>query len=170
MIIFTSLDIPTELLEEKRRSQVIKYNLTSYIAGIPTLDMLLPRYQMMDQSIIGYNNEEDDINFDYNYCNFVTINDSAFIQLMSIMIPVYDNPDVLVEIMISESLNRDEAAELLAKLIQQRYGYNSYMVKSLEDFLYVDESTFSIPGLFTMDKDIERYISLTGGLSSIQDD
>ena len=44
------------------------------------------------------------------------------------------------------------------KLIQQRYGVNSYYVFTLEDFQYIqNDSSFSIPGLFAMDQDMNRW-------------
>ena len=79
---------------------------------------------------------------------------------MSIIIPAYTSPDVMVQVMIRSSNYRDVITESLLKLIQQRYGYNACIVNEIDDFIYTIESDFSIPGLFTLDQDLARWRSM----------
>ena len=142
MIIFTHIkDMPIELLEYKGISVIEKLNLTSYYADIPYLGNLNPSIEYIPESIF---------------------NDAAFIQFMSIIVPEYMNPDVLVQILIERSEYRDVIVESLMKLIQQRYGNNCYLIQTEEDFAYTERQSFSIPGLFTLDKDISRWQMLVG--------
>ena len=78
-------------------------------------------------------------------------------QFMAIIVPAYTSPDTLVHIMIQQSNFRDVITESLLKLIQQRYGYNACIVNEVNDFLYVEESDFSVPGLFILDQDLARW-------------
>ena len=50
--------------------------------------------------------------------------------------------------------------ESLIKLIQQRYGYNSWIVDSIEDIDSCKESTYTPEGLLTIEEDIKKYKSI----------
>lgn len=156
MIIFTPIkDIPVEMLEYKRIRQVVKYNLSSYYSNIPTLNMLIPSPDYISEDLM-----QGDCSiptFDIEYHNFIIQNNDAFIQFMNIMITAFSSPDVLVQVLINVSPFRDVITESLVKLIQQRYGYNVYIIYELNDFIYTEESDMSIPGLFAMDQDIMRW-------------
>lgn len=156
MIIFTPIkDLPYEYLERKNIRQVVKYNLSSYYADIPTLVGLVPNPEFMSEDAIRTN--EVDPRFDIEFHQYIMNNPQSFDQFMNIVLPVYMNPDTLVQVLISESNYRDAITESIIKLIQARYGYNSYIIHDIEDFLYAEESTFSIPGLFSMDQDLQRW-------------
>lgn len=166
MIVFTSIkNIPDRILEELRIRQVIKYNLSSYYEDIPYLINLLPNTEYIPVEVAS--GEVDSPDFDIDYHNYIfDINKSqAFISFMQIIIPVYMHPDILVQILIEESSYRDVITESLVKLIQQRYGYNSYIIHHVEDFETMREQEFSIPGLFMMDQDLMLYNSITNAFS-----
>lgn len=157
MIIFTPIrNIPIEVLEYKGIdiNNIKVYNLSSYHGDIETLNMLIPSAKYMsEESLEG---DTSFPSFDIAYHKYILENDMAFIQFMQIILPVFLSPDSFVQILISSSEFRDDITESLLKLIQQRYGYNAYIVNELEDLLYVEESTFSIPGLFAIDQDRYR--------------
>ena len=158
MIIFTPLrDITPAYLEYKGIRQVIKCNLSSYYEAT-NLDYLLPNPNCISQDVI-YGDCTDPL-FDMQYHQYILTDPNAFLQFMSIMIPAYNNPDTLVHVMIKQTEFRDVITESLAKLIQQRYGYNVCIVNEQEDFLYSTESDLTIPGLFNMDSDIARWQSM----------
>ena len=157
MIIFTPIrTIPVEMLEQKGIRQVVTYNLSSYYSDIPTLNMLIPSVEYMPEDSIDGDTSVIP-SFDIAYNNFIMGNDSAFMQFMNIIVPVFTSPDVLVQILINQSDFRDSITETLVKLIQQRYGYNIYIINEIEDFIYTEESTFSVPGLFAIDEDLKRW-------------
>lgn len=161
MIIFTILNqIPEEYLEYKGIKQTIVYNLTSYFTNGSNLNLLIPSIESVSEDVLRGDCSVP--TFDISYHNYILNNDGAFIQFMNIMVPVFNSPDVLVQIMIMRSQFSDAIVESLIKLIQQRYGYNSYLINDIDDFLYTEESDLSIPGLFMMDKDLERWRCLIG--------
>lgn len=156
MIIFTPIrQIPVEVLEVKGIRQVAVYNLSSYYSDIPTLNLLIPSTLSVPEEIL--NGDCDTPEFDISYHNYILNDNNAFMQFMNIIQPVYTNPDVLVQILINKSEFRDVITESLIKLIQQRYGYNVYLINDIEDFIYADEPSFTIPGLFNMDIDLQKW-------------
>ena len=157
MIIFTPhRNIPVEMLEEKGIRQVVTYNLSSYFSDVPTLNMLIPSIEYLPKEAL-----DGDINdipiFDITYGKYIIENDLAFIQLMNIIVPVYQSPETLVQILVRETPYSNAISESLSKFIQQRYGYNAYFINELEDFVYTEEQDFSIPGLFALDSDLGRW-------------
>lgn len=164
MILFKSfIEVPEDFMYRFGLEKVITYNLTSYFE-FPFIKEILPDDNLT--SSIPF----DSVEFDSAYSNFIISNDNAFNRLMSIILPVYNEPDVLVQLLISNSVSinayRNSISENIAKLIQQRYGYNCYIVYTIEDLYYVrDDSTFSIPGLMILNRDLERYAELVGPIT-----
>ena len=160
MIIFTPHRIiPAEMLEQKGIRQVVVYNLSSYYSDVPTLNMLVPSPGYLPEESL----EGDMVycpSFDISYHGFIMENPDAFCQFMNIIIPAYMSPETMVQILINHSDYRDAILESLVKLIQQRYGYNTYVVNELEDFIYAEESDMSIPGLYAIEQDVMRWHTL----------
>lgn len=156
MIIFSHIKcIPIDLLEYKGIKSVMQYNLSSYYNDIPLLNMLLPSPEFIPETVL--NGDCTTPEFDISYHGYIINNNEAFKQFMNIIVPVFTTPDILIHVLINESPFRDVITESLIKLIQQRYGYNAYIINDIDDFMYAEESTFSIPGLFTIDQDISRW-------------
>mgnify|MGYP003390747879 FL=1 len=157
MVIFTPIRmIPVEMLERKGIRQVVTYNLSSYFSDVPTLNALLPSAAYIPEETLSQD-VSDFPAFDVAYGEYLINNNEAFAQLMNIMIPAFTSPETLVQILINTSEYRDAITESLVKLIQQRYGYNIYIINDIEDFLYAEESDFSVPGLFAIDQDLARW-------------
>ena len=156
MLVFTSIrDIPESILEQLRIKQVVKYNLSSfYIDGI-YLNGLIPLNEYIPEEVLEGNGSSNE--FDINYHNYIFNNQTAFMSFMKMIIPVYNDPETIVQVLIHESEYRNCILESLVKLIQQRYGYNSYIIHDINDFWYMEEQKFNIPGLFNMDNDLHIY-------------
>lgn len=156
MIIFTPIrDFPVDVLQSKNIGQVVKYNLSHYYAEMPMLNWLVPSNQFISEDILTGDCATTE--FDQAYHNFILSNDIAFNQFMSIIVPVYMDPSTMVHIAIMYNDYTIAFVESLIKLIQQRYGYNSYFINDIEDFLCISESEFSIPGIFALDQDLTRW-------------
>lgn len=165
MIIFTPLkELPVEYLEYKGIRQVVIYNLSSYFSHAPTLNHLIPSSMNIPEDVLM--GDCDNAIFDMHYHKYVLENNESFMQFMGIVNQSFMYPDALIYIMVMNSPYSNAITESLMKLIQQRYGANSYMINEPEDFLYVEECDFSVPGIFAMDNDIKRMLSM----SNIQGD
>jgi len=161
MIVFTPIrDFPVDILQSKGVRQVVKYNLSHYYAEMPILNLLVPSSEFISEDILTGDCATTD--FDQAYHNFILSNDMAFSQFMSIIIPVYMQPDTMVHIAILYNDYTIAFVESLIKLIQQRYGYNSYLINEIEDIIYISEPEFSIPGLFALDQDLMRWRMMNG--------
>ncbi len=170
-IIFTPIyNFSNSFLEERNIERIYRYNLSSMLQAVQ-LDGLIPPSNILTPEVYMSGNCVTP-EFDQAYYNYILSNDLAFINLMAIVTPIFRDPQALVQILIEHSIIKDIIAESLAKLIQQRYGLNAYFVNDFEDLKEVRESVFSIPGVFTMDNDLERLfvIKSDGKMDTINDD
>jgi hypothetical protein len=117
-----------------------------------------PKVMLMPPNNLG---AFDSFSFDYQYMLYVTENDSVFLELMKIMIPLYQNTaDVYVVIEDRDTWSL-EVADSLMKLIQQRYGINGVLIETRDDYLEANDDTFDpYNGIRMMDIDAERYEKL----------
>lgn len=96
--------------------------------------------------------------FDIAYMNMVLSNNNLFIDLMKVMINAYEGNNVII--LVQRDEYRDAIMESLIKLIQVRYGYDCWIVESIEDIECIKETKFTPMGLLTLDEDRKRYIQL----------
>lgn len=116
---------------------------------------------------LNINVQESD-RFDSEYFNYIFSNDTIFLEFMKIIMALYYGYDVYI--IVTQEPSYDYITESLAKLIQCRYGYNSYIVNDPEDILMIGtdiipEGEFSLPGLAMLDADKERYTYITTSMS-----
>lgn len=97
----------------------------------------------------------DTLEFDINYANEILNNPKMFEDLMKIMMNSHEGYVVIV--LVYRDAFRDSIMESLIKLIQQRYGYNSWIISDIDDIECITESTYTSNGLLTLENDIKRY-------------
>ena len=132
------------------------YNFNSLLDGYEPLYLTPPRevgiYGMNGtMGYTGYNEYQ----FDVNYMNYIIGNDGPFMQLMRIIMELYEGHNVFL--IVSPDDWSTALIESLMKLIQQRYGINGTKIGSFDDFVYTEETEFTGYGLFNLDQDKERY-------------
>lgn len=120
-------------------------NMSSATIGFTLFDRLMP--------LVTIDPESKD--FDLMYMNYLLSDEIAFSQLMMIIYNLYIGVDVLI--MIGETDIKYMVAESLLKFIQQRYGYNGYIINEASDVEFLNEGSFTIQGLYNLDIDKERY-------------
>ena len=128
------------------------FNLNSMKEGYSRFRYLLP------PNTLGKYLDRD---FDISYFNYIFQNDNVLLEFFSIIYEIYVNNDVFI--IVDENMDWSEnIAESLFKVIQQRYGYNTYRVNSLDDYFWINNSA-SPPqfnsqwGIYNLDIDKERY-------------
>lgn len=141
---------PARCLQYIDTSRFDIYNLTGMAEGYKSIQALIPPNEL------GY---LDSYEFDVNYYNYIMSNDQFFIVFFWIIESLYQGRYVYI---ISDEADWCESLiESLLKIIQQRYGYNAYNVRSEEDVLYAlqrDDCKFDVTyGLHNLDQDKERY-------------
>lgn len=127
------------------------YNFTSLSQKYPMLNLLPP------EEFMRVSGSAKD--FDILYMQYIFNTDIAFNSLMSIVYDLYTGKDVYIAISDVSDPYIENLNESVIKLIQQRYGYNSYRVNQVEDFDFVnpDFGSFSLNGIYNLDQDKERY-------------
>lgn len=166
-IIFTPLyNLPYSFYDNMNIERVYKYNLSSMLQAtqlsglVPPANILTPEGYMSGSYVTP--------EFDQAYYDYILSNDQTFMSLMAIVGPIFKDPQALIQVLIEHSIIKDIISESLAKLIQQRYGLNVYFINDLEDLEEVGESNFSIPGIFTMDADLQRAVLIGAEKGDIQ--
>lgn len=132
------------------------FNLNANIDNsIERLD-LMPKMGMID-----YTSPE----FDSMYISTILNDDNYFMRFMYLMDFIKNNWTVFI-LIYNEDTIFNPIAEVLMKLIQQRYGYNYSVAESIEDVYsillgdYDNEAMFTTPGIIAFDADFNRYQSL----------
>lgn len=150
----------TPFIETKEYLQCIRpddyhfyeFNLSSYYQNGVNLS-LVPDPSYIPRELIEGNIES--VEFDIAYGQYLM--NQAFLKFMSIVLPLYDDPCACVIIYITQSPVRDLIMECIDKLIQQRYGYRSYIINDLEDLYGIhDDASFSVRGIVNIQQDAQR--------------
>lgn len=104
--------------------------------------------------------DENTIQFDLAYVNQLLYDNDTFIDFMKIMmnLEIYDNVIVVT--------NYDNpyimyVVESLIKIIQERYGIQSYIVNCIEDIDELNVSEFTQEGYLNYIQDMDRFKAIT---------
>ena len=130
------------------RKNMVVFNFTSLREGFEML-------KLVPMENLAYGDERM---FDQNYANYILSRDAVFVELMKMMLPIFNGLDVYI--MIHHNPNFEVLHDSLQKFIQQRYGYVSNIIYSIEDWECVIDSQFSLQGIYNFDKDKERLLAL----------
>ena len=141
---------PTRCLPYIDKDTFVIYNLSGMIEGYDSIQSLIPPNEL---------GRMDSYEFDVNYFNYVMYNDPIFLTFFRIIQSLYTGRSVYI---ISDEADWSEnLVESIFKIIQQRYGYNGYCVKTDEDILFAlqrDDGYFNPTfGLQNLDQDKLRY-------------
>ena len=95
------------------------------------------------------------IDFDLYYISYIFNNEDVFKSFMSLLSTAYEG--IICVVMVQRDGYRDTIMESLIKIIQQRYGYNSWIVSDQEDIFSVRESTFTPMGITVLKEDLTKF-------------
>lgn len=141
------------IVDRVKEEDFIIFNLSSFLEGYPRLKL---------QPTMGIYNVDEQI-FDINYANFLLNDSNTFCDLMKIIINLYHGNNVYIIYHTDDEYN-ELIAESLLKFIQQRYGYNHYIIHTYEDLDFIINnsinSNFTINGIYNLDIDKKRYTEI----------
>ena len=161
MIVFISdinLIQPLERYAYARGSSTIVYNFTSLYSGFQGLTALTTNMYNVNTSGIPINVFIDTVDFDIAYANRILTDDQMFDALMHIVANSYQG--YMVILLVYRDPYRDAIMESLIKFIQQRYGYNSWLIESIEDIECLKESYYTPMGIQYLDMDLKKHDEL----------
>lgn len=132
-----------------------EFNLSSPINYGYSLAPLIPDPEYIPYEVVSGSIDTPD--FDVMYGNFIMNNRDQFLLFMSVVLPLYNDPQVCVIIYIEDSPIRNVVMESLMKLIQQRYGYSSYIINDPEDLVCIEDNmSFTPRGILAIQDDSTR--------------
>ena len=160
MVIFLdNKDYLVELAEfaDSAGSQLIVLNLTSMYSGLESISNLVTNMGLVTggkptRDIIGT------VEFDIAYANTILTTPEMFGSLMKIVLNSYEGKIVCV--LVHRDEFRDELMESLIKLMQQRYGFASWIMDSLDDLAVFKEPDYSPDGLLNIEADLKMHDAL----------
>ncbi len=132
------------------------FNISGMIEGYENIQCLIPPNQ------IGRLTDRD---FDIAYVNWILNNDVVFVQFFRVIQALYGGEDVFI--IIDDADWSENLIESFMKVIQQRYGYNGFHVKTFEDYMFAKnniEFGFDDRLLINLDQDKERYAYLVNSM------
>lgn len=100
------------------------------------------------------NPESAEYEFDMQYAQWLLSDNNAFIDLMQIVYSIYQGYDVFL--LITDDIIMEQYTQSLLKFIQQRYGYNGFYIKSMEDLFNAEDQPITGVGLMNLLDDKER--------------
>lgn len=150
MLIFTTIDLVRYFKHDNHELRIC--NLTCFKEGMKRLPLLPP---------IGGDYLSRD--FDIEYAKFILSDYDAFMSVATIVSGLVSGEDIVILVTFDDDGPRDAYMESLMKFILCRYGYPSYIVRDLEDVMYVKsnaQSTFTVEGITNADNDIQALTNL----------
>ena len=161
MLIFTCLQNIKELLVAYRPADYhfYEFNLSSPInQGVP-LPAILPNPEVIPSNLIETG--LDSVDFDSYYVSYLFNDRDAFLNLIQIMNPLYQDPEACVIVYIGISPVRATILEALLKVIQQRYQYAPYMVIEPQDCAVIqDNFSFGVHGIVNIQDDTQQALMM----------
>ena len=162
MVIFISNPELIPLIQSKvYPSLVFVFNLTSLYSGYNSITELAINMGRIMEPGIPINEFIDSVQFDKRYYDMIFHDDYLFATFMKVITNLYQGHTVVI--LVQRDPYRDAIMESLIKLIQQRYGYNSWVVDDVDDLEAVVShiQQFTPTGIMNMDFDIRRFDELT---------
>lgn len=131
----------------------------SKVFNICSLNEQYPRLRILPPIDFRYlpvqSPESAEYEFDMRYAQWILSDQNAFFDLMQIIYSLYQGFDVFLLISDTDP-SLDAYAQSLFKFIQQRYGYNTTIINSMEDLFNAEDYQISGLGAINLMDDKER--------------
>lgn len=128
------------------------FNICSLNENYPKL-RILPPVDFRMFPVQSY--ESAEYEFDMRYAQWLLGDSNAFFDLMQVVYSLYQGFDVFLLISDADP-SLDAYAQSLFKFIQQRYGYNTTIIESIDDLFNAEDSQTTPVGTINLLDDKER--------------
>ena len=158
MIVF--LDNPQLIpyIADKTRQPIRVMNFSSLYSGFEDATCMCTSMNLVETGGMPINQFINTVDFDIMYASVLLQNDRMFETFTKFIASSYFGFTVIL--LVYREPYRDAIMESVIKFIQQRYGYNCWIVNSIDDIDCLAESTFTPAGIITLDSDVKRYDNL----------
>ena len=130
-------------------------NLSSLYSGYINITHLITKISPINNTGLLMPDFVNSVEFDIQYASAVLNNPELFGSLINIMLRAYEG--YLVCVLVQRDHYRDAVMESLIKLIQQRYGYNCWIIEDADDIDVLSEQMLLPNGFITLNEDIKQY-------------
>lgn len=155
MIIFTDNPNYVSMIQSRFNRPVVIFNLSSLYSGFIDATELLTNLSSINYTGLPMPVFVESVEFDMQYMASIMNNPNLFGKLMMILSNSYEGR--IVVLLVQRDPYRDSVMESLIKLIQQRYGYNCWIVEDPEDISCIKEDDYNTYGLLTLTEDLKKY-------------
>lgn len=155
MIIFADNPKYLPLIQDRFNRPVVVYNLSSLYSGFIDATEFLTMLSKINYTGLPMPVFVDSLEFDMQFMASIMDNPNLFGKLMMILSNSYEGH--VVVLLVQRDPYRDSVMESLIKLIQQRYGYNCWIVEDPEDIFCIKEDEYNPYGLLTLNEDLKKY-------------
>jgi hypothetical protein len=129
------------------------YNLLSIVEAGTRLHYLIPAFRINGVDF------GDEVLFDNEYINYVYGNNDSFLEIMSIVVDVYEGEDVYI-LIDNDTNSKDILTESIIKILQQRYGIIANYIHDTSDLEGLVDTSLSLEGLYNFGQDRDRYLRI----------
>ncbi len=120
-------------------------DLTGMIANCKHLSSIIPSGSVMD------------------FANFLLAYSPPFLDLMEIIYPLYESKNVTV-VYNGNSWEQVYFVDAFSYFLYERYDLVSNIANDIGDYPYLQDTEFSVKGLYNLDLDKDRATKMTHGL------
>ena len=154
MIVFVSNPDYIPVIGYHFNRPVKVFNLSSLYSGYTDLTDLL-KVRTINNTGMPMPLYVESVDFDLQYASALFNDPNLFGKLMMILSATYEGSIVIL--LVQRDPYRDAIMESLIKLIQQRYGYNCWIIEEQEDIYCMRQGNFTPSGLTNLNNDLKRY-------------
>jgi hypothetical protein len=129
------------------------YNLLSIVEAGTRLHYLIPVFRINGVDF------GDEVLFDKEYINYVYGKNDSFLEIMSIVVDVYEGEDVYI-LIDNDTNSKDILTESIIKILQQRYGIIANYIYDTSDLEGLVDTSLSLEGLYNFGQDRDRYLRI----------
>lgn len=164
MIIFSPNPQLVENISYKFPNRKISiFNLSSCYSGYIDITMLA-KLSCINETYMSMPAFVNSLEFDLQYASNIINLPHMFNDFMKVMSSAFEGD--LVIILVYRDPYRDAIMESLIKLIQQRYGYNCWIIEDKDDIESIREEQFIPYGLINLENDLRKYDQLYRDISN----
>lgn len=136
------------------------YNFSSLYSGYEDATVFLTRAAPINDTGLSMPEFVESPQFDFKYAAYIMNDPQLFALLVQIVCESFNGN--LVVMLVQRDAYRDLFMESLIKLIQQRYGYQSWIVEDIEDIQAITEPIYTPMGLECVANDAMIYFNRYG--------
>lgn len=136
------------------------FNLSSLYSGFTDVTELITRVSPINSTGMIMPVFVESPDFDIRYASGILNDPLLFSKFMMFVKPSYEGSISII--MVQRDPYRDAVMESLIKLIQQRYGYNCWVIEDADDISFIKEGDYSPYGLLALKDDVSKFNTLIG--------